>query len=320
MRARPSDWQPAATLTVLEHDNTFFRQLRNSWRTLRHSRQHGNLVIIPNVDEKLPQLILLRPFFRKVDVRGIVMRPPKSGTRTLTSWVKGSLITVARRLKIQLVYLTSPFEKANQEHLLFDPSGIISMPQVTVSQPDASIRILEWKASDPRPVVGLIGVLNERKSVLEVIDALSTPAAQAQFRVLVAGQPAAPDYRQALQARADALPTNDGLFLLTGLTDAELESALDATDLLALVYTNEVGSSGLLAHGTRRGQKIVGLKNQVINRAITSYGLGAIATGTQPTELLSAFSAALNTPSADASNNSYLETDCKRQWHALTKP
>ncbi|MDQ1115951.1 MULTISPECIES: hypothetical protein [Microbacterium] len=231
--------------------------------------------------------------------------------------IKKLLIGLLRRTRVELHTLVSPFDPSVSRWDLIDPSGLIPLSLDDTSISRASSDFSTWKNTDARPVVGIIGVLNDRKSVLETIDALKFGENRKLFRLLIAGQPSSPDFANEIRARATGISNDDLLMVARGLSDQELELALNTTDILALMYTNELGSSGLLTHGLSRGLRIVGLRNIAVNRAIDMYKVGAIAETTQPESISSAITSAKKIDPTGASVFPNVRQLCESQWSQL---
>lgn len=315
--SRPAEFQPSEIHAKLSFSSTPCSQLRSTITSLRCAKKNTATLIIPNVDEKLVPLLLLRPFFPRQSVRGIVMRRPGAEDRSLSAIIKNLLIGLLRKTRIELHTLVSPFDPSISGSDLIDPSGLIPLSLDNKSVSSESSEFSTWKNTDSRPVVGIIGVLNDRKSVLESIDALKFGENRKLFRLLIAGKPSSPDFANEIKAHATGISNEDLLMVARGLSDEELELALDATDILALMYTNEVGSSGLLTHGLSRGLRIVGLRNIAVNRAIDMYKIGAVAKNTHPDSISSAIDSAKKIHLAGGSAFPDVRLLCESQWSHL---
>lgn len=314
---RPAHFQPSEIHANLSFSSTPDSQFKSTITSLRCAKRHTATLIIPNVDEKLVPLLLLRPLFPRQSVRGIVMRRPGAEDHSFSATIKKLLIGLLRRANVELHTLVSPFDPSVSGWDLVDPSGLIPLTVDDKTASNASSEFSTWKNTDPRPVVGIIGVLNDRKSVLECIDALKFGGNRKLFRLLIAGMPSSPHFADEIKARAAGISNDDLLMVARGLSDEELELALDATDILALMYTNEAGSSGLLTHGLSRGLRIVGLHNIAVNRAIDMYKVGSIAEDTQPESISSAIASAKTNDLAGNSAFPDVRLLCESQWSQL---
>lgn len=288
-------------------------QFVNTWRVLRRARALGAQVIIPNVDEKLVALALLRPVFPSARLRGLIMRPA-SGDARRRDRIKSFLQSHLTRTGWVMRELTSPFVDDHPASAVLDPSGILHLPVGRGSLESRHAGLDEWKALNNRPVLAVLGALNDRKSVVELMRSLGHSS---RYRLLVAGAPTNKEYEDQILREAKNLPVSDIYLMLRSLSDAELDQALEIADGMALLYSNTNGSSGLLAHALSRNLPCVGLSNQTVNRAICRHHAGTVAKSKAPEDIAHAAEEALATQASGLAQFGKLRERCESDWSML---
>jgi glycosyltransferase involved in cell wall biosynthesis len=271
--------------------DAFLAQSPKVWSRLQDlrnlRRRHGSANwVFMNVDEYLLPLALYGLFVRLPTVRGVMLRPPNAAS-SAKGRVKQAVVRHLLRRGITLLPLTSPLMQHDLVGVLLDPSGMQARPGD--AEPDAVwlSELSAWQRAAPGTVVAVIGALTERKN----IDALLAAAEQtAGFRLILAGKPD-PSYsgslmellsgRDALRVRSD----------LRRLPESEMDKVIETADCVALLYSNEIGSSGILARCVRLGTPVVAYGNATVT-SVARLGAGVVANDLLPTTLAEAVDAA----------------------------
>ncbi|WES62860.1 hypothetical protein P0L94_10355 [Microbacter sp. GSS18] len=296
--------------SLIRH-STIWSNFVNTWRILATAKRESSCIVIPNVDEKLAALAICGLFFPTLIVRGVVMRP--AGPVRWRSWIKNGLVRVLRARGYDLRDLVSPTAAERGAFSLIDPSGLLDRRSGgPVGMSDLARDLQAWRASSPKPVVGIVGVLNERKSVEQLL--LGASAAQS-FRVLLAGKPSSDALAGRYAAQLSALGA-DAKGLLRSLTVEEFGVVLDSLDALALLYTNEAGSSGLLTHALVRGIPAIGYRNESVNAALERLGIGSAVASLSPNEIADTV-LSLSAVRVDRDALDQIRNECLSQWAAL---
>lgn len=305
---------------VLEPGKSLRVQLVNTWRSLRRAAAGSSVLVIPNIDEKLVALALFHPLFRRVDVRGIVMRPVDSSeTRPPKLRLKAALISWLRGRGEGILDLVSPIALASDVTAgtyIVDPSGLLGTFSADVPMNEAGRSLEEWKSSASTPVLGILGMLNDRKCVEEILRAAIDTRA---FRLVIAGKPSSPEFGERLVELAQTLGAQGAFLLPRGLSARELEGCVRSCDVLSLAYRNERGSSGFLMHAVRNGIPVLGFRNETVNEAIARLHLGAILAGLDVNEVSRGVLEAAGTTVGRVAFQD-IASLCRSQWRALSLP
>lgn len=293
---------------VLQERSSLWRRLLDIWR-LQHSCPNARWLFL-NVDEYLLALFLM-PFRRPHGVRGILLRPPRSAN--FKSALKGWIVRRLERRGYALRPLVSPIHPGSTaaEGVVLDPSGLWETDASDEVAADYRQKILTWKSLGSTPVVGVVGALNFRKSIDELIDAASCSDS---FRLLIVGSPDT-EFADHLKNRLNLLSDGAVFVDLRRLSEPELDAAIAAVDCLALLYSNRVGSSGLLTRAVRLSTPVVAWGNDTVVGATQSLELGAVARGLEPHELSRAVLVASRISLKASSSD--LRDGVRDSWRAL---
>ena len=178
------------------------------------------------------------------------------------------------------------------------PDGIERTPPVR--SPEAVRATLEVEPG--RKVALMFGVLDERKGVLALLDALAhvPESAAARLCVVLAGAVAE---REAAQVYASIQRLRETTRLQIVLRDAfvpeeEIQDLFRASDLALLPYVRHVGSSGVLVRAAAEGKPVVGSDYGILGEHIRRRRLGLAVDTTDPKALADALVLALTRPDA----------------------
>ncbi len=259
-------------------------------RMLARLRRRGVLVVVPRADRHLPAALLARLLARRPwrghrtprgRVRCLVMRPDiPPGWRPamrLKAVVSRLLVTLGEPpLLLDDVVPGARMPRTLSGTWVRDP---VLTPVEGLTKPDAR-RTLGVPTG---PVtVGLVGLLNSRKNIGLVLD---TWRALGDVTLLLVGK--ADDETRLLLDSARSRPagrsSGAGRMVLVDdyVSDRELQTAILASDLLLLPYSN-VGSSGLLGLAVALGTPVVAAGNPRVTAMVSRNGLGVCSELTAP--------------------------------------
>ena len=178
------------------------------------------------------------------------------------------------------------------------PDGIERTPPVR--SPEA-IRT-ELGVEPGRKVALMFGVLDERKGVIALLDALAhvPEAAAARLCVVLAGAVAE---REAAQVYASIQRLRETTRLQIILRDAfvpeeEIQDLFRASDLALLPYVRHIGSSGVLVRAAAEGIPVVGSDYGILGAHLRRRHLGLAVDTMDPKTLAEALVLAITRPDA----------------------
>lgn len=266
--------RPAGDLPVMDVQLIYeagFRSRFGDLRRLRNSQSDG--WVFTNSDEYLLPLALTSAFRRLPQVRCLVMRPPRSSS--LKDRVKRACIGRLESKGCRVWELRSPYEaRSSDVDCVLDPSGLAMSTHGTSGNPVAAA-LASWRGEDTRPIVCVVGVQSPRKCIAELLEAAE---AHGGFRVVLAGKPDSAEYEIELIARTKTMPDDLAHLELRILSEDELDSVLDVSDAVALLYSNAVGSSGILNRAISHRVPVIAWGNDTVVDVAKS-GAGIVATG-----------------------------------------
>lgn len=312
-REFPPDLRPTVLGKRLIRRAHFVSHVLNVARVLRQAKRLSAIVVVPNFDEKMISFAVLSAFFPSIPVRGIVMRPPSG--KGAANTIKRRLIIMLRKRGMDVRELTSPLAPLVRDSDLIDPSGLFagSPPrhsEITKLQRDMQA----WRSASPKPVVGVVGVLNSRKSIVELIDAVTKTR---EVRLLLVGKPSNEELaREYLHRIGDENP--DVFAHFGSVSEPDFNGAVAGSDVLALLYTNEVGSSGLLTHALMHGVPVIGYRNETINEAITRLRAGLVLDSLTAEDIVESIEAALRMGVVPTTLDP-VRAKCESQWCELVR-
>jgi len=243
-----------------------------------------SVVIVPDFDWVLPQYIatrILRPWrpFRCV---GLVMRAEVTGNRALVKKLLCGFASAAFVRSLRIMHLVGA--------LAYDASDGRSVPDPAPSHPPAgsgaaleskhepTLARLQSVRSAGRPVIAIIGRLDERKGVAAALAALEELRSRGVDAVLaLLGAQTASVARTVadfIQRHPQVEPSIAMLPRL--LSDEELRAALSAASLGLLLYQNADGPSGMLSQMMTSGIPVVASGNRYcrdVLRRMPQYGV-----------------------------------------------
>lgn len=247
---------------ILVERNTLLGRICDLLRLRRQFKGYRKVFL--NVDEYLAPLAVVGFLLGYRHCAGIVMRP-RSG-------VKSYIVGYLERRGMRVLALGSPLDPAGAREMVLDPSGLIP-PAPTQESMAFEVRLQAWREAGPAlPVVAVVGALDPRKS----IDALVDAASAGSLRLVLVGKPSTREYGEALLARIQELPELVAWHRLARVDEATLDVAIAASDWLALLYSNQVGSSGILTRAVRLGTPVMAWGNRTVCDAVRTYRLGSI--------------------------------------------
>ncbi len=157
-------------------------------------------------------------------------------------------------------------------------------------------------AETGRRRVLLFGMLDSRKGVPQVCEALAAlaPDMQQKLAVAFAGPADAPDaplIRQAIGALRDRSPVQvlwDDRFV----PDAEIQQLIEGADLVLLTYQQHIGSSNVLVRAAGAGVPVLASHHGLVGAQVRGRGLGLAIDATRPDAIAEGLARWLDNPAA----------------------
>lgn len=267
------------TLQVVTLESRAFRGI-GLLRLILRLRRPGNLVIVPRADRHVPVVLLSHLLARALSprrraygpLRCLLLRPDlRAGSRQFVkAWTCRALTLLGNPpLLLDDVVLRGRPRGSLSGVWVADPVGR-TLVEVTRREAKASFG---FNANDT--TVGLVGVLNARKSVGLVLDTWLSLAAE--YRLLLVGKADAETQRLITEERFRRYLDTGQLRLVDGhVSDATLQLSIRASDALLLPYRS-TGSSGLLGQAIYLGTPVVAAGNPRVTGLVEALDIGVRA-------------------------------------------
>lgn len=273
----------------LSHSASVIDRIRDVWRL---SGRHEGRFVYLNADEYLVPLALVT-LLRPQRGSGILMRPPVS--RRPTDRLKRLAIAFLRHRSFDILPLVSPLgDQAPGGGGLVDPDGLIA-PEADEQGVALGELIGAWRSEAGPPVLAVVGTLSRRKA----LDVVLSASAAGVCRALLVGDPGDAEFAGEIRSLAALARPRSCMMILRRVTEFELDVAISMADCVALLYSNEVGSSGITARCWRLRRPVVGWRNQTVRQAIDRHGMGTVVAALDVDSLKSAMSAAVHATTED---------------------
>jgi glycosyltransferase involved in cell wall biosynthesis len=145
-------------------------------------------------------------------------------------------------------------------------------------------------------LVLIIGAIDDRKNIPLVVEACRLLRQRRPIGLAIVGQPI-PAMREGLM---DLAMNNSWITLDTEYVDnIAFQHWLRAADVVAAIYGNEVGPSGVGLQAIANGTQVVAAGNEHACALVRATGCGRVATALQPQAVARALQDALASPAAD---------------------
>lgn len=251
-------------------------------RVIAAQARPADVIVFLNAGEYFLPLVFSRLSRLGATIRCIDMRPARGrGPRSL---LKHLIVAILKARGVQVRPLVSPMTLARKmggAPVALDPDGLYEDFQENPSPTGTDVP-KEW-------TVGVLGGISPRKNVLEILRAVATTE---DMTMVVAGVPE-PGYDNTLKSEAKLLGLQDRVvFELGPISNDRFVHILRRCQVLALVYSNASGSSGLMMHAAVWGVPIVTWGNRESTAACRSHDLGIVAGGRDSASLVAAIKAA----------------------------
>ncbi len=265
----------------------------------------ADLVIHPDGDELLMQLLRTRAIEPKVRWNLLVMRPQGQPSRSpglvrLKSVVKLMIRLAANRHpNVEIYTLGSAGERSRSRRTIPDP--------VTLSSSDTSVDLLrgDLKTSGDRYWFAVVGALDERKNIPMIANALVPLGAS--VGLVLAGRIAPPLLVEVDRALAEATAAGVAVRRMDRLlSDEELDTTVAAADCVVLAHSNE-GSSGIFGKALAAGTRVVAAGARTLRADCRQASDSATWTPLRVESLTTAFREALGLPRPSPNHHSASE-------------
>lgn len=173
---------------------------------------------------------------------------------------------------------------------------IIPLPdpvEFDVQPSDAIIELRQELGLDPaRKVLLLFGVIDQRKGIYQVLEALQqlTAAQQAKLTLLLVGRLAEAD-RATVLASIAALQQNSSLQIIIQdrfVHDKEIQRYFAVADIILALYQRHVGSSGILLQAAAAGKPVLASNYGLMGELVRQHQLGAVIDSTNSAQIAEA--------------------------------
>lgn len=162
----------------------------------------------------------------------------------------------------------------------------------------------KYKIDAGRKILLAFGMIDSKKNVVNLLRGLQELSAEEarQSCLLVVGK-IRPEYQTPLtEALAEAKKLRPELQVVLEsrfVDDDEMESFVQQSDVISLVYINFYSSSGVIGLASRHGKPIIATKFGVVGDQTREYQLGLTVDGHKPEEIKDAFQYFLHTPKVE---------------------
>jgi glycosyltransferase involved in cell wall biosynthesis len=267
------------SLRVVTLKSRDFRGIR-LLRLLHRLRRPGNPVIVPRADRHVLVVLLSQLLARALsprrhgygELRCLLLRPDlRPGRRqSVKAWACRALTLLGEPpLLLDDVVIRGRLRGSLAGAWVADPVGL-PLVQVTRHEARASLGL-----NPNGTTIGLVGVLNARKSVRLVLD--TWLSLTAEFRLLLVGRTDADTHRLLTDERFREHLDSGRIRLVEGhVSDATLQLSIRASDVILLPYRS-TGSSGLLGQTIRLGTPVVAAGNPRITGLVEALDIGVRA-------------------------------------------
>jgi glycosyltransferase involved in cell wall biosynthesis len=250
-----------------------------------------DLVVLPYMDYCLHAIGLLGSPFGKTKYAGICMRPNfhhkyfrLTQSIAALSWIKEILfkralsnkhlvkIFAADELLPKFVQETSPSLSTKLEHMPdpVDEAGTVDR-----------LKVRSAFATPPKAKVILVyGAIDERKGVVQLLDALEHSPELNNWHVWLIGMLSSPLSNMLAEQHWTTVQNSSRIFVLNSFVDADTEKeALGGCDVVWVAYRNHFGMSGVMVHAGMYKKPIIACENGLIGWYAQSEKIGEITNG-----------------------------------------
>lgn len=215
----------------------------------------------------------------RTPVRLLILRPPvhagRPGRALLTSLTKGRLIHL-------LSLLSGRLHRDWQVLGLGDSFGVLEssgpgfrgVPDPVAGRPlpERSSARAQFDIDPARPVVAVLGGIDQRKNPGLVADAVASMSPETTLLLVGTTTPDA-----ASAVRRSALPRDRRVEVDRYVSDDEMSAAARCADVIAIMYDNHQSSSGILALAAQAGAPVVVPRGSRLAEVVIALGTGYVA-------------------------------------------
>lgn len=245
----------------------------------RRSSLTGSLLIVPDADRLLRQILLARLWYR-TSINALIMRPPANGqTRRLLGAIKAFGMLFAMYIGVHVSVLQSPLSPTHP----MATNRIARLRTVTTTYDPVKYREHIPQETARRRlnlplecrIWSILGAIDPRKGTDLAVAAVSQLGADDVL--LIAGKIEHSSEAEISSTAAVRLKQEGRLIVRRGyLSDEELVLHTYASTALLLPYSTSMGS-GILLLGAASGVPMMSAGETLVAEAISQYGLGRVA-------------------------------------------
>lgn len=198
--------------------------------------------------------------------------------RDLRRTIKGiGRYAVARRLGLRRDVTVLTLASASEA---IDNSNVRDPVPINADAEDVATFRDRWLPPTPdgdqRYWIGLLGVINHRKNVSMVVDALIEASGFLPRPALLLAGPISEDYRPEVKAAVSRLERVgiEVVLLEESLDDRTFDAAIGAVDTVVVAYDND-GPSGILGKAACLGTRVTAAGSQALKRDVEALNLGS---------------------------------------------
>ncbi len=260
-----------------------------------HFRKKVDLIFIGKIEDFIPHRlpVFIFDFLIRRNWTGLLIFPKTKGTGLAFDFK--SLRAIERCSFFKCLFCLNENIIPRLKRFLSKP--IFHFPDFSYRFPrkrlflDAKIR----EIAGSRKIVGVFGVLDFRKGIMELLDFASSPYGK-RFYFFICGTSYDAQSRiqvDAFEKKMKGLQLNNIFYINKKINFQQFDAYIRIADVIWLCYKNFPHSSNVLTRASLCKKPVVCVPGGVIESRINRFCLGTVASGFSPVDLHRAFSQAV---------------------------